>query len=138
MATLATAPLELVRTRPAMMGSTSSSGFLGLWSDLKQIIKVEGTAALFMGIGPTLWQDVPFSAIYWFSIERFKLQWKDRIEHHHPTLVQQAGQAFLNGVAAGMIAAACTAPFDVVKTWRQTNMMMINKLNEFEEVNLHP
>jgi solute carrier family 25, member 39/40 len=138
MATLATAPLELVRTRQAMMGSTSSSGFLGLWSDLKQIIKVEGTAALFMGIGPTLWRDLPFSAIYWFSIERFKLQWKDRIEHHHPTLVQQAGQAFLNGAAAGMIAAACTAPFDVVKTWRQTNMMMINKLNEFEEVNLHP
>jgi Mitochondrial carrier protein len=75
---------------------------------------------------------VPFSAIYWFSSERFKLQWKDRIEHHHPTLVQQAG------AAAGMIAAACTAPFDVVKTWRQTNLMMINKLTEFEEVNLHP
>ena len=124
-ASLTTAPLELVRTRQALMGSTLSggggSGFLGLWSDLKHIIKVEGAAALFMGIGPTLWRDVPFSAIYWFSIERFKVLWKEKTEH--PTLLQQAGQAFVNGAAAGMIAAAFTAPFDVVKTRLQTNML---------------
>ena len=136
-ASLATAPLELVRTRQAMMGSTSSSstsgsGFVGLWSDLKQIVRAEGGAALFKGVGPTLWRDVPFSAIYWFSIERFKLQWKESIEH--PTLLQQAGQAFVNGATAGMIAAACTAPFDVVKTRRQTMMNSSPVVSEVEVV----
>lgn len=138
-ASLATAPLELVRTRQAMMGSsststttTSGSGFVGLWSDLKQIVRTEGGAALFKGVGPTLWRDVPFSAIYWFSIEQFKLQWKQRTEH--PTLLQQAGQAFVNGATAGMIAAACTAPFDVIKTRRQTMMNSSPVVSEVEAV----
>ena len=119
LASLATAPLELIRTRQAMMGPTGGRG-AGMMGDLRNLVKTEGALALFKGLGPTLWRDAPFSAIYWFSIEQFKLQWKARATTEiNLTLPQQAGQAFCNGAAAGMIAAACTTPFDVVKTRQQ-------------------
>ena len=35
------------------------------------------------------------------------------------TPLEEAGQAFVNGAISGMIAAACTTPFDVVKTRQQ-------------------
>jgi solute carrier family 25 protein 39/40 len=121
LASLATAPLELIRTRQAIAGASSSSGLSSVWGDLQRLVRHEGVAALFQGLAPTLWRDVPFSAIYWFSLEQFKLQWQLRYpnEHYKPAPLEQAGQAFINGAAAGMIAAACTTPFDVVKTRHQ-------------------
>lgn len=38
---------------------------------------------------------------------------------HTVTPLEQAGQAFVNGALSGMIAAACTTPFDVIKTRQQ-------------------
>ena len=56
------------------------------------------------------------------------MQWKRttggiREQHPHTFALVQAGQSFINGAVAGMIAAACTTPFDVVKTRRQTAML---------------
>ena len=39
--------------------------------------------------------------------------------HPSVTPLEEAGQAFVNGAISGMIAAACTTPFDVVKTRQQ-------------------
>jgi solute carrier family 25, member 39/40 len=100
-----------------------------------------GFKALFRGLGPTLLRDVPFSAIYWYCIEQLRQVWKDRsrtsnniiitspstsVGYHNnnddehgmvmATPLEQAGQAFVNGAVAGVIAAAFTTPFDVVKT----------------------
>jgi solute carrier family 25 protein 39/40 len=62
---------------------------------------------------------VPFSAIYWFCLEQFKLQWKRKDDGDPERPLRAAGEAFVNGAFSGMIAAGATTPFDVVKTRRQ-------------------
>lgn len=113
-ASSATSPFEFLRTRQATEGQVSQ----GMWRDFRKIIHVEGYSALYSGLRPTLWRDVPFSALYWFFLEEFRLYW--RTYSPMPSPSEQASQAFVNGAAAGMIAAACTTPFDVVKTIQQT------------------
>lgn len=128
-ASTVTAPLELIRTRQAsLIGSSQTAP--GLWGEFRIICKSEGAASLFTGLGPTLWRDVPFSAVYWFCIEQFKLLWKqndnDAVAKSN---AMAAGQMFINGGAAGMIASCATTPFDVVKTRRQTADLMANNNN---------
>eukprot|EP00566_Odontella_aurita_P000643 CAMPEP_0113597970 /NCGR_PEP_ID=MMETSP0015_2-20120614/41309_1 /TAXON_ID=2838 /ORGANISM="Odontella" /LENGTH=546 /DNA_ID=CAMNT_0000505899 /DNA_START=50 /DNA_END=1690 /DNA_ORIENTATION=+ /assembly_acc=CAM_ASM_000160 len=134
LASAVTSPLELLRTRQASLvgsGAANGGGGGGIVTELRRVVRNEGgVPALFRGMAPTLWRDVPFSAVYWMFLERFK----SALAHSDlpmaggarytevglpmpPAL--QAGQAFLSGAAAGMIAASCTTPFDVVKTRRQ-------------------
>jgi solute carrier family 25 protein 39/40 len=88
--------------------------------EFRIIVQAEGAAALFQGLAPTLWRDVPFSAIYWFCLEQFKLLWTRNDDGRSERPFRAAGEAFVNGAVSGMIAAASTTPFDVVKTRRQT------------------
>lgn len=114
-----TSPFEFLRTRQATeQGQVASQG---LWRDMRTIIRKEGFGTLYSGLRPTLYRDVPFSALYWFCLEEFRLYWRETQQPATPTPLEQAGQAFLNGAVSGMIAAACTTPFDVVKTLQQTN-----------------
>jgi len=109
-----TAPLELIRTRQAaQIGGGSSAG--GLVVELQNVVRSEGVLSLYRGLSPTLMRDIPFSAVYWYSIETFRAAWGDG----PVTPMEQAGQALINGSAAGMIAAATTTPLDVVKTRSQ-------------------
>lgn len=102
--------------------------------EFRKMIQSEGFFSLYKGLAPTLWRDVPFSAIYWLFLEQFKMQLrqthneilslsggsKEYLDYDEelPAFVQ-AGHAFVSGAAAGMIAAFATTPFDVVKTRRQ-------------------
>jgi solute carrier family 25, member 39/40 len=136
-----TAPLEYVRTRQAAgMGNAgrrdrSHTGVVsaqertggGLYHEFRSIVRNEGgIGTLYRGLRPTLWRDVPFSAIYWLLLEQFRLCW-DNIRATTPgskmSALEQAGEAFMNGAAAGLIAAACTTPFDVAKTRQQTLLL---------------
>eukprot|EP00547_Thalassionema_nitzschioides_P018507 CAMPEP_0194240224 /NCGR_PEP_ID=MMETSP0158-20130606/6461_1 /TAXON_ID=33649 /ORGANISM="Thalassionema nitzschioides, Strain L26-B" /LENGTH=295 /DNA_ID=CAMNT_0038974881 /DNA_START=347 /DNA_END=1231 /DNA_ORIENTATION=+ len=120
-----TAPFELIRTRQALNYNSSSSNNKNtnnnMWKDMRHILRTEGGArALYKGLAPTLWRDVPFSAIYWYHLEYFQRTLWDTTETTTTTSVStKAYQSFVNGALAGMIAAACTTPFDVVKTRRQ-------------------
>ena len=112
LATFATAPLELIRTRQAaQIGGGQVAG--GLFAEMRHVVHVEGALSLYKGLGPTLLRDIPFSAVYWYFIEKFRLSWGDELQF---SPAEQAGQAFVNGSAAGLLAAAVTAPLDVVKT----------------------
>ena len=103
-ATAVTAPLEFVRTqRQAGMsirdirGHVSNGGVLSLWK----------------GVVPTLWRDVPFSAVYWYMYETLKV-----------SLPIKDGnvKAFVAGGLSGVVSAFATMPFDVVKTRVQVEM----------------
>lgn len=124
-ASTTTAPFEFLRTRQAsMVGSGMGNNVgSGIVSDFSSIIRNEGFRSLYQGLLPTLWRDVPFSAIYWLSIENLRHMWRvrrlDSPGDIRPQPLEQALQAFINGAVSGMIAAACTTPFDVVKTRQQ-------------------
>jgi solute carrier family 25, member 39/40 len=112
-----TSPLEYLRTRAATGGSTSKSS---VTSEIHRIVTKEGgLPALFRGLQPTLARDVPFSAIYWCTIEQLRPMWGRSHDRIIP-IPQLLGQEFVNGAVGGMVAAALTTPFDVVKTRQQT------------------
>ena len=116
-ASSATAPLEYLRTLQASKVGCNLAA-PGLWQELKTVIQTEGAGALYRGLRPTLWRDVPFSSIYWLVLETLKEKWRTRFGRPmSPT--EQAGTSFMNGAVAGTVAAFCTTPFDVVKTKQQ-------------------
>ncbi|KAL7519337.1 hypothetical protein ACHAWX_004104 [Stephanocyclus meneghinianus] len=132
-ATLATAPLELIRTRQASIVPNGDGITVvpGMIEEFRNLIRTNGFSSLYVGLAPTLWRDVPFSAVYWMCLERFKNElynfeglgeWGG--SHYEKQGVKippgvEALHAFISGAAAGSIAAALTTPFDVVKTRRQ-------------------
>ncbi|SCV70396.1 BQ2448_1790 [Microbotryum intermedium] len=114
-----TSPLELVRTR--LQSTSESTSIRSIISTLRA--EGGGLSSAWRGLPPTLWRDVPFSAIYWAGYEAIKRSvtggkgmgegWKDQ------SLSSEFAVAFVSGAGSGMIAATVTNPFDVVKTRRQ-------------------
>ena len=116
-ASTVTAPFEFLRTRQASRVGHNESP-MGMVSELRSIVREEGFKTLYRGLRPTLWRDVPFSGIYWFVLEKMKEQWIKRFDRLlSPS--EQATTAFVNGFVSGIVAAACTTPFDVIKTRTQ-------------------
>jgi solute carrier family 25, member 39/40 len=123
LASSATAPFEYMRTRQALMEGKNQP-HQNLWKEMSGVVRHDGFAALYKGFKPTLWRDVPFSAIYWLCLESMRSVWNDN-GFAHPTPAAQASQAFVNGLVSGLIAAACTTPFDVIKTRQQRAISQI-------------
>ncbi|KAI9231953.1 MAG: mitochondrial carrier domain-containing protein, partial [Podila humilis] len=68
-------PLELFRTRMQSVHTETkgNSGlFRGVFQGVVTMVQQEGVLSLWRGLGPTLWRDVPFSAIYWMGYENIK------------------------------------------------------------------
>jgi len=57
-------------------------------ADLKLLVANNGVLTLWRGLGPTLWRDVPFSAMYWYGYEMINA----KVE-----------SPFLAGIASGMV-----------------------------------
>jgi len=108
-------PLELMRTTlqstPAnpLVPHTLSSVLLST----NRLVRSQGASALWRGLMPTLWRDVPFSGVYWASYEACKSTFRTRYNK------TGALYEFFSGAASGIIAATITHPFDVAKTRRQ-------------------
>lgn len=124
-ATTAVAPLELLRTRHA-----ASSGIVQkptastqVWNELSTILKTDGIRGLYKGLVPSLWRDVPFAAIYMVCLDHFKKTTQPFFQTSSDDVIsmkQQIEFQFTNAALAGMVAASCTAPLDVVKTRLQS------------------
>mmetsp|Transcript_13735 Transcript_13735/g.33269 ORF Transcript_13735/g.33269 Transcript_13735/m.33269 type:complete len:363 (-) Transcript_13735:1091-2179(-) len=123
-ASLSTAPLELVRTIQASRPQSN-----GMLSEFQMIVKQEGVVGLYRGLAPSLMRDVPFSSIYWMSIEYCRNKWLDHDSNRHRvdrlSAVEHAGRALFNGTVSGLIAAACTTPLDVIKTNQQLQVEVV-------------
>ena len=107
------APFELIRTQ---MQSSATDASEGIVKKFRSIVKKGGFTSLWRGLSPTLWRDVPFSALYWLLYEQMKT-----------TIGTDANQSifftsFVSGATAGSIAAFLTTPFDVIKTRRQIDI----------------
>lgn len=115
LASAATSPFELIRT----LAQSGEQGIaeVGMIQSFRQITASGGVLALWRGLEPTLWRDVPFSGIYWWIVERTRRYLNDRWPSQSP--VVGFTKSFISGAFAGMIAAAVTTPFDVIKTRRQ-------------------
>lgn len=87
---------------------------------LREMVRAEGAKSLWRGLSPTLWRDIPFSAVYWHFYETFK---SSIIAAYPPkTSGNDFKVALVAGAGAGSIAAVVTTPFDVAKTRRQMEM----------------
>ena len=115
LASLVTAPLELIRTRQA-----SSKVAAPMMDEFRLLLRQNGISSLYVGLAPTLWRDVPFSAIYWLFLENFRNVlsesnelgvWSGQYyEQRGMTLPPsvEAMHAFISGATAGSLAAAFT------------------------------
>lgn len=119
-AATAVSPLELIRTRMQFKGMQHGK-LKPVTIELAQSIRSEGMKVLWRGLQPTLWRDVPFSAIYWSILEPSKAKISKLIAKHgkEPSWIQTTLVSFGCGAVSGAIAAALTTPFDVAKTRQQ-------------------
>jgi len=110
-------PLELMRTK--MQSRASPHGIVsGIVADMAEN---GGARGLWRGLGPTLWRDVPFSAMYWGGYEMAKTAFAPLFleKDGSGSTLQHFALAFLCGSLSGSASALVTTPFDVVKTKRQ-------------------
>lgn len=122
-------PLELLRTRMQHRGP--QGGILAVARDIGRDVQRHGVRVLYRGLVPTLWRDVPFSALYWMGFERFRVIYRRLLATggdaaHHPGGDNNSNNflsSFLAGASSGMIAAAITTPFDVAKTRQQVHTL---------------
>ncbi|KAJ2070488.1 Carrier protein, mitochondrial [Coemansia sp. S155-1] len=141
----AISPIELVRTR---MQSSATHDFATVMRGISTEINNGGLRTLWRGLVPTLWRDVPFSAVYWFGYE----QWKERVYEpmfatmdvplgaSHGELksdvLARLATAFCSGASSGIVAATLTNPFDVAKTRRQIERHASPKSNTVQHTTL--
>ncbi|KAI8321675.1 mitochondrial carrier [Martensiomyces pterosporus] len=129
-AATAISPIELVRTR---MQSSATHDLKTVMRGISADIGMGGLSTLWRGLVPTLWRDVPFSAIYWFGYERWRenvyepmfadmlesSRGKSSDETRRLEILERLAVAFCSGASSGIVAATITTPFDVAKTRRQ-------------------
>lgn len=82
-----------------------------IWRDQVMGRGPTGIARLWLGLGPTLWRDIPFSMLYWTAIEHTRFYLKKTRADLNPLFVN-----FLAGATAGLVSAYVTTPLDVIKT----------------------
>ena len=104
-------PMEYIRTN--MQSNKGSMGALGI---ARKILH-GGPKTLWNGLIPTLWRDVPYSAIYWFMVERVRLSYGGHDRTTHTFALH-----FMAGSSSGLVASLLTHPFDVMKTQMQRHI----------------
>ncbi|XP_040020449.2 mitochondrial glutathione transporter SLC25A40 isoform X2 [Gasterosteus aculeatus] len=107
-------PLELIRTKL----QSQKQSYRELTDCIRAAVQTEGWRSLWRGLGPTLFRDVPFSAMYWYNYEKGKSWLCQRYNATEPTFTV----TFVSGAVSGAIASIVTLPFDVVKTRRQVEL----------------
>lgn len=108
-------PIELFRTRLQSSGKSKTSTDVA--NDILSMVRKQGISSLWRGLTPTLWRDIPFSAIYWMGYETTK----SKLSMDYEGRLSPFGLSFASGAFSGIFAAFVTTPFDVIKTRHQIN-----------------
>eukprot|EP00585_Thalassiosira_rotula_P011591 CAMPEP_0196143616 /NCGR_PEP_ID=MMETSP0910-20130528/13625_1 /TAXON_ID=49265 /ORGANISM="Thalassiosira rotula, Strain GSO102" /LENGTH=409 /DNA_ID=CAMNT_0041405099 /DNA_START=153 /DNA_END=1382 /DNA_ORIENTATION=+ len=128
-ASVATAPIELIRIRQAASSNNSQNN--GVLEEFLFVLRNQGPLGLYRGLSAMIIRDVPFSALYFLGLETFKSIMSESSQlgswgvHHYrengmkPPASVEVLQSFVSGAASGAIAVVLTTPFDLVKTRRQ-------------------
>lgn len=136
-ATLVT-PLELLRTRLQASSSTSTSRNLtSILVELGGQVKQQGPTVMFRGLIPTLYRDVPFSAIYFAGYESMKriITGSGLGERNvEDSRTKEFSVSFFSGSTSGILAAIVTQPFDLIKTRLQAEAQSSKKRSSTLEV----
>lgn len=117
-------PLELVRTNMQHLGPDGT--VRTVLGQVMSACRSQGAGVLFKGLVPTLWRDVPFSALYWSSFERIRAELRPLVHTSTPT--SEFLLSFVAGAASGGFAAAATTPFDVAKTRTQIQLSQVGQV----------
>jgi len=131
-------PLELLRTNMQALDfkQVKQSGQT-TYGILTSIVGSSGLKGLWLGLGPTLVRDVPFSAVYWTGYEFLKSRLGSFIPYHEHK--KHRGFSFLvhfvSGAASGTLAAVLTTPIDVIKTNAQVTPPIFNPNSTYTRKN---
>uniref|UniRef100_A0A8C6XDH4 Solute carrier family 25 member 40 n=1 Tax=Naja naja TaxID=35670 RepID=A0A8C6XDH4_NAJNA len=88
-------PIEMIRTRMQSRRLT----YTELLARISTGVTQNGWLSLWKGWGPTILRDVPFSALYWYNYEYFKMSLCKKSSSHEPTFLI----IFSSGAAAGSV-----------------------------------
>jgi len=117
-------PLELFRTNMQHLGPEGT--IRTVFGQVATAVRSQGASVLFKGLVPTLWRDVPFSAIYWTGFESARSRLRVPLTSLiGPGPALEFSLSFLAGGASGALAAALTTPFDVAKTRTQIKLSTV-------------
>ena len=105
-------PLELVRTK---IQSEQQLVYSKLRDSIKRHIKTNGVRSLWDGSKSQLFRDIPFTVVYWYLQEVYKVKLS---KQGYGTLTSNCGGA----VVGGTVAAIISHPFEVTKTQLQSNV----------------
>jgi len=134
LAALAVSPIEMFRTRMQSASSGTTGVFRETMMGMHKMTQTQGYTSLWRGLTLTMWRDVPFSALYWWSYEGLRNTIRNTrgggTSNFIPTVEQQSAKkeeshttvfvdSFVAGSVAGAAAAFITTPFDVGKTRQQ-------------------
>merc|ERR1739838_174228 len=110
-------PLDLIRTK-MQSKKTSTQEIVKV---IRTTIRHGGIKGLYLGWGPTMLRDVPFSMSFWFLVKKIR----DNVEMESLLL-----KDFMTGMVSGSVSAILTLPFDVVKSNRQIQMGDMKHFNK--------
>ncbi|KAJ3263165.1 mitochondrial thiamine pyrophosphate transporter [Chytriomyces hyalinus] len=108
-ATFATYPLDLLRTRFAMQGA--SRIYTSLYGACREIHQTEGIPGFYRGVWPSILQIAPYMGIM-FAVQGKLSETFERIENPY---WNHAWDHFTSGGVAGMLSKTAVMPFDVVR-----------------------
>lgn len=118
------APFELARTQLQAIPNNRRGSY---FNELATLVRSNGFASLWHGLAPTLWRDVPFSAIYWAAYDKSSATFDEYYTSNGSSRSRRLARAFISGLCAGALAALLTTPFDVVKTRRMVEAYITPK-----------
>lgn len=108
----ATAPLERLKILFQLSTmSTQNAQYSGMMDAVRRIAREDGVTALWKGNGTNVLRIAPYSAIGFFSFDRF---FRIMSQDADPNLI--ALRRVIAGGMAGACAASCTYPLDLVRT----------------------